>query len=103
MGSEESRERIDLGLTPSQSEERNEGDLHGQEEEVEKEEEKEEERAEENQATDSVPAAEDQGTLQHVTGEASTSMQETLVPAAGLDATLSMPQSTPVQSEVTSL
>ena len=103
MGSEESRERINLGLTPSPSEEQNEGDLHGQEEEVEKEEEKEEERAEETHATDSVPAAEDQGTLQNVIGEASTSMQETLVPAAGLDAASSIPQSTPVQSEVTSL
>ena len=99
MGSEESKERIDMGFTPSQSEERNEEGPHGQEEEVEKEEEKEEGR----QATDSVPAAEDQSSVQHDIGGASTSMQETLVPAAGLDAASSIPQSTHIQSEVTLL
>ena len=92
-----------MGFTPSQSEEQNEGDLNGQEEEVEKEEEKEGERAEERQATDSVPAAEDQSLIQHVIGEASSSMQETLVPAAGLDAASPIPQQTSIQSEVTAL
>ena len=70
MESKESRERIDIGHSSSQSEERNEGDPYGQEEEVEKEEEKEveeekgEKKAEERQATDSVLAAEDQSSVQ---------------------------------------
>ena len=69
-------------------------------EEVEKEEEREE-REEERQETNSMLAAEGLNIVKTVIEEASTSMQEKMGSAAGLDAeSPSLQQTTPIQSEV---
>ena len=100
MGSEETRERLDIDFSSSHSEEHAGESPEGEGEEVEKDG-AQEEGEEEKQETDSVPAAEGLKTVKTVIEEASTSMQEQSGLAAGLDVgSPSLPHITSIQSEV---
>ena len=100
MGSEETRDRLEMDFPSSPFEEPVGGSPAGQGDEVEKEG-VQEEREEEEQEKDSVPVAEGLDKVTTVVEEASTSMHEQSGLAAVLDVGSPSPQhTTPIQSEV---